>query len=84
MAGFILGIFSKIQSTTYYDNNIARFICSLSFSLPLPPSLSLPFPLPLSSSLRSKFWCRNRPGEELKDKYNSFNNPFFLGDEMGT
>ena len=33
--------------------------------------------------LHSKFWCRNRPGEELKDKYNSYHNPFFIGDELG-
>ncbi len=29
----------------------------------------------------SKFWCRNRPGEEIKDKYNTFHNPFFAGEE---
>ncbi|XP_019857308.1 PREDICTED: flowering time control protein FY-like [Amphimedon queenslandica] len=29
-----------------------------------------------------KFWCRNRPGEELKDKYNSYHNPFYMGDDI--
>lgn len=32
-------------------------------------------------SLYSKFWCRNRPGDEMKDKYNSFVNPLLLSEE---
>ena len=30
----------------------------------------------------SKFWCRNRPGDEMKDKYNSHSHPLVLGEEM--
>ena len=28
----------------------------------------------ITFSLTSKFWCRNRPGDEMKDKYNQFSN----------
>lgn len=29
----------------------------------------------------SKFWCRNRPGDEMKDKYNMAANPLvYQGD----
>ncbi len=35
----------------------------------------------MSFSLFSKFWCRNRPGDELKDKYNAFVNPLLFSEE---
>ena len=35
----------------------------------------------MSLFLCSKFWCRNRPGDEIKDKYNTFHNPFFGGED---
>ena len=33
----------------------------------------MPF-IAIAFSLTSKFWCRNRPGDEMKDKYNQFSN----------
>ena len=36
-----------------------------------------------SSPPHSKFWCRNRPGDEMKDKYNQFgNNPLAISEEV--
>ena len=36
-------------------------------------ALNMPF-IAIAFSLTSKFWCRNRPGDEMKDKYNQFSN----------
>ena len=45
------------------------------FSYLMSPIFSLKFP--------SKFWCRNRPGDEMKDKYNQFgNNPLAISEEV--